>query len=191
LRQDVDDLRSSILAQPVLSFYYNGLKFFPSIWAERYQNLPSTARPVKLFSGGGVALGLWVNRILYFELFAHYVWEQREDLATEQQMPVTLAIEGLGWSAKGIATLCLYENLYFDIGGGFAWYNYEVTAIQRAPGSNVTNRSPFRRQLGDPVLLVGLRVGKKGFFLAGDIEGFYHDHTIQGYYFKLGISLLL
>jgi len=191
LKVELDQLHSSLNAQPVLGFYYNGLKLFPRTWNGRYQYLPENSSPSRIVSGLGVSLGLWVNRIFYIESLAHYIWEQREEVRTDENTVLGTSIEGLGWSVRGVATIRLSGDLFFNVGGGYAWHNYEVALSGPSIPVSPESRIASRHRLGDPFVLLGFRVGQKGFYLVGDMELLYRSLTLQGYYLKCGINVLL
>ena len=87
----------------------------------------------------------------------------------------------------------MQEGFVFDIGGGYGLDNYQVGFVNKP---SIVLLSPTveiakRNRLGDPIALVGLRVGNKGVYVVGDMEFLFKDLIFRGYYLKAGLQFLL
>ncbi|MGA9365614.1 MAG: hypothetical protein WBW16_14725 [Bacteroidota bacterium] len=193
IRKRLEALENEFSLQPVIGMYYQGLTLLSDTWNQRYGYLPSLTKSKHLFSGGGLSFGFWLNRLIYIEANAHYLPEQKEDVVNDSNKAYTLTLEGLGWSAKGILTLRVQEGFVFDIGGGYGWDNYQVGFVNKPSIvlSSPTVEIAKRNRLGDPIALVGLRVGNKGVYVVGDMEFLFKDLIFRGYYLKAGLQFLL
>lgn len=193
IRKRLEALENEFSLQPMIGMYYQGLTLLSDTWNQRYGYLPSSTKSRRLFSGAGLSFGFWLNRLIYIEANAHYFPEQTEDIVNDSNKAYSLTLEGLGWSAKGMLTLRVGEGFVFDIGGGYGWDNYQVGFINKPSFalSSPTIQISKRNRLGDPLALVGLRLGNKGVYVVGDMEFLFRDLIFRGYYLKAGLQFLL
>ncbi|MBX2991387.1 MAG: hypothetical protein KF749_09470 [Bacteroidetes bacterium] len=147
----------------------------------------------RVYRGGAVSFGLWINRFFLADIRVHYIVQGQEQRVYENQGTATdLSAEGLGFTLKGAVTFALTKGMIVDLGGGYLWDNYEVAIVQRSTLTNAaTGRVANRTKVGSAILSGGLRLGSQNFWLNASSDFLFDGRTFRGYHLIAGVNFLL
>jgi hypothetical protein len=190
VKTELETVKNQFAIDAVLGYSYQAFRFSYSSLNERYSYVPFRADPKRIFSGIQVSFGLWFNRALYIEGNVHYMSGESERIPIDHVRYYRLGVEGVGWSGTGVLTVPVYRGLILEMGGGWVWSEYRV-ACREMPGDikqDLTAENDPGKRLRDPLVVAGLRVGRKGLSFLSRVECLVRDQTVKGYYVRAGLQ---
>jgi S1-C subfamily serine protease len=164
--------------------FCHGFAYNSKIWAERYPVLPFSVQSNKRPLTAGVSFGIWYNKLLGAEVNA--IWLPTQDQLTQKDgITYELSMTGYALSGRGEVTVLLpvaiasFKKFYLDLGLGYTWQNYEIGGSH-----NLSKSVTARKQVGDTIAAIGLRVQRRRVIFSGGFDLLFND----GNYLRAGIG---
>lgn len=189
----IDKMESNFNICVLAGGFYQAFRYTDTEWNKRFEFLPFKVEGSNFVHSGGGTIGIWFSRFLHVEGSVHYIPRQKSALMqVEPDSTYEMYVEGLGWSGAALFTLPPRSKVRFEIGAGCICTNYQVDyKLSTESSYGPAYEKDERVRMRDPIAIIGLRFGEKGFF--GDIrlETIIYGEIVEGLYLKAGFHAII